>query len=248
MSIQIQTTLPSPSRVTAWTIIAANLVPLIGVLFRGWDAMEVAFLYWSETIIIGAFQVVKILITREYVNSKALAITPEKDREEMLDNWQRQKGGVKLFMRWFLAAFFVVHYGFFIFVQGMILFSVLLTSFIDPELGGSGDLFKIAAYFLEKPGIQSSLIAIGVAHLVHFLQGVLFEKSYLNGSIILEFIGPYKRIFIQQLVVIFGAPLILVLGAPAAAVIVLVLLKTWFDLRSFRKGDEFFWLKQSPSP
>lgn len=241
--MSIQTTLPTPSRVTAWTIIGANLVPLIGVLFRGWDATEVAFLYWSETIIIGVFQVFKILITRRYVNEQTLEITPENQREEMVEKWEGQKPWARLFIRLFLAAFFVAHYGFFIFVQGMFLFSVLLISYVNPELGGSGDLLRIGAYFLERPGVLSGLIAIGVAHLLHFLQGVLIEKSYLRDSTLLEFIGPYKRIFIQQLVVIFGAPLILVLGAPAVAVIALVVVKTWFDLRSFRKGDEFFWLK-----
>jgi hypothetical protein len=46
--------LPSwAQRWSVWALIAANLVPLGGVLFAGWSAFEVVFLYWLENLIIG---------------------------------------------------------------------------------------------------------------------------------------------------------------------------------------------------
>lgn len=43
-------------------IIAANLVPIIGVLFFDWSLFQIIFIYWCETGIIGFFSILKILI------------------------------------------------------------------------------------------------------------------------------------------------------------------------------------------
>ena len=32
---------------SAWTLIAANSLPLFGVLFFGWDTFSIVFLYWA---------------------------------------------------------------------------------------------------------------------------------------------------------------------------------------------------------
>jgi len=42
------------------SLILVNLVPIFGVVFWSWDAFSVIFLYWSETAIIGFFNVLKI--------------------------------------------------------------------------------------------------------------------------------------------------------------------------------------------
>ena len=42
-------------------LVAANLVPLAGVLFWGWQVKQVVFLYWAENIVIGLFNLAAIL-------------------------------------------------------------------------------------------------------------------------------------------------------------------------------------------
>jgi hypothetical protein len=44
-------------------LILANLVPIIGVLFYGWDIFQIIFIFWCESGIIGFFSILKILIT-----------------------------------------------------------------------------------------------------------------------------------------------------------------------------------------
>lgn len=41
---------------TAWfPVVLANTVPVIGVVFRGWDGTQVLLAYWMETAVIGLF-------------------------------------------------------------------------------------------------------------------------------------------------------------------------------------------------
>ena len=43
-------------------LLVANLVPLIGVLFFAWDLVLVLALFWIENIIIGVFNLLKMLL------------------------------------------------------------------------------------------------------------------------------------------------------------------------------------------
>lgn len=46
-----------------WVLLAANAVPLLGVLFFGWDLGLVLLLYWAESAVILLFSLVKLSIT-----------------------------------------------------------------------------------------------------------------------------------------------------------------------------------------
>ena len=53
-----------PTRQSRWalaTLLAANLIPLFGVLFFKWDLAAVLLLYWAETAVIGFYNIFKIL-------------------------------------------------------------------------------------------------------------------------------------------------------------------------------------------
>jgi hypothetical protein len=43
-------------------LIAANLAPLFGVLFFGWDAAAIVLLYWIENLIIGAYNILRMIL------------------------------------------------------------------------------------------------------------------------------------------------------------------------------------------
>jgi uncharacterized protein DUF6498 len=55
---------PAPSLTSApsLALIAANLVPLGGVLFFGWDLASVIVLYWSESAVIGFYTALKMAV------------------------------------------------------------------------------------------------------------------------------------------------------------------------------------------
>ena len=83
--------------VSAWVLVAANLVPLAGVLFWGWDAFALIALFWMENVVIGVFFVLRML-----------ALDP---RDPAL--WAG-----KLFM----VPFFCFHYGMFTAIHGVFVF------------------------------------------------------------------------------------------------------------------------------
>ena len=41
-------------------LLAANMIPLFGVLFLNWDAFCVVMLYWAENLVIGFYNVLKM--------------------------------------------------------------------------------------------------------------------------------------------------------------------------------------------
>jgi hypothetical protein len=84
----------SRDRVSLAALIVANFIPLGGVLFAGWDAGTIVLLYWSENLIIGFYNVVKL----------ALAKTDD---------------SVQRVAKLFAIPFFCVHYGMFCFGHGV---------------------------------------------------------------------------------------------------------------------------------
>jgi len=87
---------PATSEVpsSALVLLAANAVPLLGVLLGGWSVFAVVLLYWCENVVVGAFNVLKIL----FAEPQSLGANVTKV---------------------FLIPFFIVHYGMFTFVHGM---------------------------------------------------------------------------------------------------------------------------------
>jgi hypothetical protein len=49
----------------------ANLVPLFGVVFLGWDAAAIVLLYWIENLIIGLFNVLRMILVKVESPSKS---------------------------------------------------------------------------------------------------------------------------------------------------------------------------------
>jgi len=45
-------------------LVAANLVPLLGVLIYGWDVAVIVLLYWTENVIVGLYNILKIAFVK----------------------------------------------------------------------------------------------------------------------------------------------------------------------------------------
>jgi len=75
-------------------LLIANVLPLWGVLFLGWDAFLIVLLYWTENIAIGFYTILKIVFVK--------APSP-KDQLSKL----------------FIIPFFIIHYGIFTAVHGL---------------------------------------------------------------------------------------------------------------------------------
>lgn len=82
---------------SAWVLLAANLLPLAGVLFWDWDVFALLVLFWMENVVVGVFFILRIVFAD--LEDAALWVG-------------------KLFM----VPFFCVHYGMFTAVHGVFVF------------------------------------------------------------------------------------------------------------------------------
>ncbi|MFM6926505.1 MAG: DUF6498-containing protein, partial [Ferruginibacter sp.] len=90
-------------------LILVNLIPLYCVWFEGWNASEVFLVYCLETVIIGLVNVLKMASVTLFVKQR--------------DVWENG-GSTSMQSGWFFIFFFIIHYGFFVFIQTQIFFSV----------------------------------------------------------------------------------------------------------------------------
>ncbi len=204
-------------------ILAANLLPLIGVIFWGWDTFLVVMLFWMETAIFAFWAMTSILLG-----------VPATEKE--IPSF----GG-----RVALVIFFTLHSGLFMLVHLLFLWA-LFSGDWRSEILGAGDFFRkiVVNTGLWLP-LLVSFIGRGVATMVDRAP----ELSTLSAPIVKPkaqadedeepkgAIGPlYVRIVILHIVIIAGAWLAQAFGS-IAPFILLILFKTAVDL-SFHLAAE----------
>ena len=192
-----------------WLLLIANLIPVYGVWFLGWHPTEAFIVYAMETMIAGAFTVLKLLVT---------TIIRKKDE------WPAN-GAVTQQSGWFFIFFFIVHYGFFTLVQTTI-FSQ--SAHLNPA--GSGMFYFVIHWqdFLTK-NIAYSLLAFIFSYTIGSFIPFIQKGDYKTTSMLLIMFQPYGRIFIQQFTVILGS-MFLTLGIGKAFILIFVLVKLFFEL------------------
>jgi hypothetical protein len=147
-----------------------------------------------------------------------------------------------------LAVFFLIHYGLFWLVHGIFVFA-LPTFFggsraeciggittLPPGFPPGSDLGGLQACGTPYGEVVWSNVAIAavalfLSHGASFLLNYVGGREYLTTSPARQMAAPYGRVVVLHLTIIFGAMAVAVLGAPIAALVVLVVLKTAFDLR-----------------
>jgi hypothetical protein len=154
-----------------------------------------------------------------------------------------------------LAAFFVIHYGLFWLVHGIFVFA--LPTFFGAASSDCLGQFSPVAGFPLDPGFQAAdpcvsafgtiawsnvaiaAVALFLSHGASFFLNYVGRREYLTTSPARQMGAPYGRVVILHLTIIFGAMAVAILGAPIAALVVLVVLKTAFDLRlHLREHDQ----------
>jgi len=186
-------------------LIAMNLIPLIGVLYFGWNAGTIVFLYWLENVVIGILNVPKIFSCQGGF-AKALQ--------------GRESGPFAMGGRAFLSVFFSFHYGLFCFGH----YAFLQSTYDD--LPGFGEM--IAA--LTGPVLFWSLLGLTLSHIISMLVNFYGKGEYKTRSSHAQMFLPYSRIVVLHIVIIFGGFLAVATGEGLAALILLVALKIVFDL------------------
>jgi len=197
---------PSPAHPT-WRItpsgvvlVAANLVPVAGVLFLGWSVFATLLLFWTENVIVGAFNVLRMLTA-----------TPR-----LVAMW-----AVKLFM----IPFFVVHYGLFVTVHGVF----VLALFGGVQVRGFPTPATFYAA-VQAAGIAPAAWALALSHGVSFAFNYIGAGQYRTALVPQLMFRPYGRVMVMHIVTLVGGFLVQRLGSPVIALVLLVVLKTGLDL------------------
>jgi hypothetical protein len=128
--------------------------------------------------------------------------------------------------------FFLFHFGGF-----MSIHAVLLSAFFGTgEEIRDGGLFSMwpilwEAWHATRWPIASLLVSHGVSFVANFLIGGEIRRTSIGALMD----GPYKRIFIMQLTVIFGGWLVMLTGAKSFGLLVLIATKTAADIHAHRR-------------
>ena len=194
-----------------WLLIIVNLLPLYGVWFEGWDPKQMFLVYCLETIIIGGYNVVKMIIVTLYRKK---------------DVWEGAGGSRTMVRGWFFILFFICHYGLFVFVQTGIFAGVSgLTA--GYGFGPFTFLNRIFAYLsLDAKTVLYIFIAMyGFRMMFDFI----LSGKYRNTSMGILMFQPYLRIFIQQFVVILGS-MVLAFGAGKIFMLIFVAIKIYAEV------------------
>jgi hypothetical protein len=178
------------------------------------------------------------------------AATPERQyvRDQLAAMTILGRRGVPGIGRAGMAAFFLVHYGIFWFVHGLFVFA--LPTFGGMFLSsGSGcvDGSSVPGFALD-PGfaagacgspfgevlwgsVSLATVALFISHGASFLLNYVRGGEYRTTSPATQLFAPYSRVVVLHLTILIGAFAVALLGAPVAALIVLIVLKTAYDLR-----------------
>jgi len=195
----------NPEKTIGWftlpvvVLILANLVPVYFVVFYGWQIFSVILFFWLENVIIGMFNVLKMLFSEPGSIAKWLA-------------------------KCFIIPFFCVHYGMFTAVHGIFVFVMFGgSSFAGPST---------VLHSLREQSIFYPALALIVSHGFSFFWNYLGKGEYRTASLPLLMFGPYGRVIVLHITILFGGFLVMVLRSPVSGLLLLVFLKIILDIKA----------------
>ncbi|MGA2240436.1 MAG: DUF6498-containing protein [Verrucomicrobiota bacterium] len=134
-------------------LLLANLVPVAGVFIFHWEVFPLMFLFWSENVIIGVFNVLKMLCA-----------APKNPTE-----WAGKS---------FNIPFFCVHYGMFTFIHGVIIIKIFGGGSGFPNVG---TFLRIARENHLEWAILGFVISHGISFATNFLYSGEYKRTGASG-------------------------------------------------------------------
>ena len=206
------------------TLLAANAIPLFGVLFLNWDAFYVVLLYWTENIVIGFYNVLKMIF----------AAVPHP---------------IAHLGKLFLIPFFIVHYGGFTAVHGFFVLALFHKDGQGPPMDGMDwpcflvfvqMLFNVIKYMYSviPPQVRFAVLALFISHGVSFVQNYLIKREYTTAKPDKLMGSPYGRVIVMHITILAGGFLTMAVGSPAPLLVVLVGLKTILDVNLHNRSHK----------
>lgn len=185
--------------------IAAPEVSLLLVNFL--PIFGVFFLHWSIFIILFMYWLENIVVGLYSVLKLFRCETKTKDMPKNI-------AGLAALRKIFMILFFTFHFGMFTLGHGILVFIL----FYEPGL----TIMDIILMFTVL------MFSHGISYYTHFLKG----EEYRKITLIEIYKAPYYRVFVMHMVVVLGAFLLATLRNEIWLLILLVALKTAFDLKA----------------
>jgi len=206
------------------TLLAANTIPLFGVLFLGWNAFYIIILYWTENIIIGFYNILKMVF----------AAVPHP---------------VAHLGKLFLIPFFIVHYGGFTAIHGFFVLALFHNDGQGPPMGGMNwpcflvfvqMLFNVIKYMYSviPPQVRFAVLALFISHGVSFVQNYLIKREYTTAKPDKLMGSPYGRVIVMHITILAGGFLTMTIGSPAPLLVILIGLKTILDVNLHNRSHK----------
>ena len=194
-------------------LIAANLVPLVGVLFLGWNVWTILTIYWLENGIVGIYNVLK------------MAAVPGIGKLGIIPFFILHYG-----MFWFVHGVFVqtipelTGFG-----SGPIGQTVICDPLV-PEGVGCAALDTASRVGVDQSSIVIAAIGLFISHGVSFVFNFIRRGEQLRTTAMELMFAPYGRVVILHVTILFGAFAVALFGARLLPLVILVALKTVVDL------------------
>jgi len=204
---------------TVLLLIIANLVPLYGVLILHWEIFPILLLFWIENVIVGIFNVLKMAFAAPASTGSWLIKIP-------------------------LIPFFCFHYGMFTLVHGIFVFGFFGGFFTE----GSAFPDENALYkAITETGIGWAILALLISHAVSFTWNYIGKGEYKKANP-QELMGqPYGRVVMLHLTILIGGFLVMAMGSPIYALLILIFLKIFIDIQAHIKEHKLYIEKQAPT-
>jgi hypothetical protein len=202
---------------TAITILAFSIVPLVGILSFGWDWRETIVFYWLGNITAGIVTLTDMarLNTTIFDFSKSPTASEQQQIQQILPI-------PPVLSKLFAMGFFTVHFGGFTAVHGFFVFLIATTGAFGIQTAG-----------LEPLNLAAIFGAWSLGALSYIVTRLLSPVPYLAARESIN--DTYRRVIVLHLGLIGGAFLIAYLQLPAAAAIVLIVFNMVSDLWTLRK-------------
>jgi hypothetical protein len=199
-------------------VLATSLVPLAGILWFGWSASTFLWVFWSETLLSGTANVIRIWLHRRLTRARGHW------RRQIDDSSKRAMGKEEPKPETtFLAEYATILYVF-TFAHG--LFLGVFLAMLNQKWGGEGE----SPWSVDSESLRNGVLTVAGITFLELLYDALSlgrePFSWLKARVQVA-VG---RVMILHLVVIFGAFLMMRFETPMSFLGILVGLKALMDL------------------